>query len=164
MSADEQRAHAQHDIGLCAVLEAESLGPAGERFFRIRAAAEHGSALLWLEKGELRELAHTIKRLLRSSVRPTFLGARQGADDSRADFDFKVVSLTFGYDRVNERYMLLAQRSEDEGDAIVLWADRELLDRFADQAFEVHDGGRPRCPLCGTPLTEGRRHLCPRVN
>jgi hypothetical protein len=163
MSGD-YRAHAQDDIGLCAVLEAESVGPAGGRFFRIRASAENGSALLWLEKGELRELAHTIKRMLRSSVHPTFRDGQEGADDSRADFDFKVVSLAFGHDRANERYMLLAQRSEDEGDAMVLWADREMLDRFADQAFEVHDGGRERCGLCGAPLQDGRRHVCPRVN
>jgi hypothetical protein len=158
------RARAQDDIGLCAVLDAESVGPAGERFFRIRASAEHGSALLWLEKGELRELAHTIKRMLRSSVRPTFRIPPSGVDDSGADFEFKMVSLAFGHDRANERYMLLVQRSEAEGDAIVLWAERDLLDRFADQAFEVHDGGRERCALCGAPIEDGRRHLCPRVN
>ena len=28
------------------------------------------------------------------------------------------------------------------------WTDPELLNRMADRAFEVHDGGRPRCPLC----------------
>ena len=163
MSSDD-RAHARYDIGVCAVLEAEAVGPAGERRFRLRAAAESGSALLWLEKEELHELALTVKRMLRSSVRPTGAPQPPGAEDSRADFEFKVVRLALGYDRDSGRYMLLAQVSEEEDDAVALWADRELLDRMADQAFEVHDAGRPRCPLCGSPVTPGKNHACPRAN
>jgi hypothetical protein len=86
------------------------------------------------------------------------------ADESVTDFEFKVHSLAIGHDAASDRYMLLAQVSREDGDAIVMWADRETLDQFADQAFEVHDAGRPRCPLCGTPMTEGRRHVCPRAN
>ena len=72
--------------------------------------------------------------------------------------------LALGFDRESGRYMLLAQVSEEEDDAIALWAERDTLDRMADQAFEVHDAGRVRCPLCGGPVAEGRRHVCPRSN
>jgi uncharacterized repeat protein (TIGR03847 family) len=163
MSADD-RVHAQHDIGDCDTLEAESVGPPGGRRFRVRASAEHGSALLWLEKEELGELARAIKGLLRTSVQPSFVPRPVSPDDSGADFEFKVHSLALGHDAASDRYMLLAQVSKKEGDAIVMWADRATLDHFADQAFEVHDAGRPRCPLCGSPVTEGRRHVCPRAN
>lgn len=163
MSADD-RARARHDIGVCAVLDAESVGPPGERLFRLHASAEHGSALLWLEKGELRELAHAIKRMLRTPVNRVPLPPPLNPDDSRADFDFKVASLALGHDRESGRYMLLAQITEEEGDAIVMWVERDTLDRMADQAFEIHDAGRPRCPLCGASIDEGRVHACPRHN
>ena len=163
MSSDD-RARARHDIGVCAILEAESVGVPGDRRFRLRAAAENGSALLWLEKEELHELGLTVKRMLRSSVRPTGVPPIGGGEDTRADFDFKVVRLALGYDRGTGRYMLLAQVSEEEDDAIALWADREMLDRMADQAFEVHDAGRERCPLCGSAINPNKAHACPRAN
>lgn len=163
MSADEQ-AHARHDLGECSLLEAESIGPAGQRFFRLRAMAEHGSVLLWIEKEELRELAHTVKRLLRTPVRPSFQPSPLNPDDDAFDFEFKVFTLALGHDRASDRYMLLAQVSDAEDDAIVLWMESETLDHMADQAFEIHDAGRPRCALCGVALMDGRRHLCPRVN
>lgn len=162
MSAD--RARAQHDIGLCVSLDAESVGEPGARFFRLYASAEYGSAMLWLEKEELRELAHTIKRMLRSSVNRVPIAPPLSADDALSDFDFKVSSLALGHDRESGRYMLLAQVSEKEGDAIVMWVERDLMDRMADQVFEVVDAGRPRCVLCGAALNEGKAHACPRNN
>jgi uncharacterized repeat protein (TIGR03847 family) len=162
MSAD--RARAQHDIGLCSVLQAEAIGQPGERFFRLYASAEAGSALLWLEKEELRELAHTIKRMLLSSVSWVPTPLPLSPDDSIVDFDFKVSSLALGHDRENGRYMLLAQITEEEGDAIVIWADRDTMDQMADQVFETVDAGRPRCPLCGVAVSEGKAHACPRYN
>lgn len=162
MSAD--RARAQHDIGLCTVLLAEALGQPGERFFRLYALAEHGSALLWLEKEELRDLAHTIKRILLSSVNRVSISPPLNPDHVHTDFDFKVVSLALGHDRDTGHYMLLAQVGEKEGDAIVLWVDSEMMDRMADQAFDIIDSGRARCPLCGAPTTPGKVHACPRYN
>jgi uncharacterized repeat protein (TIGR03847 family) len=164
MTSDD-RAHARHDIGVCTILEAEAVGAAGSRRFRLRASGENGSALLWLEKEDLHELAVTVKRMLRSGVQPTNDPPRPAEDDSRADFDFKVARLAIGYDRASSRYMLLAQvNARDEEDAIALWADADVLDRMADQAFNVYESGRPRCPLCGAPLGDGRRHVCPRAN
>ncbi|MDA0799035.1 MAG: DUF3090 family protein [Chloroflexi bacterium] len=165
MSADDQ-AHARHDLGLCRVFEAESVGPPGQRFFRLRATAEHGTALIWIEKEHLSELAHTVKRTLRTSVKPSFPPQPLNPDDFLVDFDFKVVSIALGHDRASQRYMLLAQVSEEEDDAIVLWLEADTLDRMADQALDAHDAGRPRCPLCGAadPDVDGRRHVCPRAN
>lgn len=162
MSAESARA--EHDIGLCSSLDAEAVGEPGARFFRLHASAEYGSAMLWLEKEELRELAHTVKRMLRSSVNWVPIPPPLSADDSLSDFDFKVSSLALGHDRVSDRYMLLAQRSEEDGDAIVMWVDRDTMDHMADQVFEVVDAGRPRCALCGAALNDGKTHVCPRNN
>ena len=163
MSADDQ-AHASYDLGQCSLLEAESIGPAGQRFFRLRALAEHGSALIWIEKEELNDLAHTIKRMLRTPVRPSFAPLPLSPDDLTVDFDFKVVSIALGHDGQSGRYMLLTQISNDKDDAIVLWVEPDTLDRMADQALEVYGRGRARCPLCGEATIDGRRHMCPRVN
>jgi uncharacterized repeat protein (TIGR03847 family) len=163
MSADDQ-AHARHDLGLCSQLEAESVGPVGQRFFRLRAAAQYGSALIWIEKEELNELAHTIKRMMRTPVRPSFAPPPLSAADAIVDFDFKVVSIALGHDGESGRYMLLVQVSEADDDAIVLWVEPGTLDHMADQALEVHDAGRDRCPLCGAATAPNRRHVCPRAN
>ena len=163
MSSD-YRAYARRDLGVCSVLTPESIGPAGSRFFRLRAEAEHGSALLWLEKEQLHQLAVTIKQMLRTSVRHTGEPPSSGSEEATADVECKVVGLALGHDRSSGRYMLLAQVSQDEGDAIALWADRDTLDRMADRAFEVHDAGRPRCPLCGETMREDKAHVCARAN
>lgn len=160
----DDRAYARHDLGVCPVVEPESVGPPGERFFRLRAAGENGSALLWLEKEQLYELALTIKRLLRSAVREPREPVVSGSPETRADFDHQVTALSLGHDRATGRYMVLAQVSEEEDDAIALWADPDTLDRMADRAFQVHDAGRPRCPLCRAALREGKAHACPRAN
>jgi uncharacterized repeat protein (TIGR03847 family) len=160
----EDQAHARHDLGRCSVLAAESVGPAGQRFFRLRATAEHGTALLWVEKEGLSELAHTVKRMLRTPVRPALPSLWSDHDPLPVDFDFKVSSIALGHDAASDRYMLLAQGFEDEEDSIVLWLDTATIDRMADQAFDVHDAGRARCPLCGTATVDGKRHICPRAN
>ena len=168
--SSEYRAYARRDLGVCTLLEPEAVGEPGRRHFRLRVEAEHGTALLWLEKEELHELAVTVKRMLRSGVRHTGQPDKSGSPDASADVDCKVTRLALGFDRASGRYMLLAHAARDEGDegdevgAIALWAERATLDHMADRAFEVHDAGRPRCPLCGAPTVPGKRHVCPRAN
>ena len=160
----DDRAYARHDLGVCIFVEPESVGPPGQRFFRIHASGERGSALLWLEKEELRELALTIKRLLRTAVCLTGEPITDAPPDARADFDHKVFALSLGHDRSTGHYMLLAQCSEEEDDAIALWIERDAIDWLADRALEVCDAGRPRCAICGGATPVGETHACPRAN
>jgi uncharacterized repeat protein (TIGR03847 family) len=161
----QEHRHARYDLGVCTVLEPEGVGAPGSRRFRLHVVAENGSALLWLEKEELLELALTVKRMLGTPVVPT-----GGADvlvdgDTHADFDFKVAGLALAFDRDSSRYMIIAQfTDEDEDDGVALWSDVELLNRMADRAIEVHDGGRRRCALCGAPIHGEESHVCPRAN
>ena len=85
-------------------------------------------------------------------------------EDSWVDFDHKVAALSLGHDATTDHYMILAQVSDDEQDAIALWMAPDVLDWMADRAFEVHDSGRRRCPLCDAPLRDGKHHACPRAN
>jgi uncharacterized repeat protein (TIGR03847 family) len=159
-----ESASVRFDLGDCRILEPEYVGAPGQRTFRLRARGEHGSAVLWLEKEELYQLAVTIKQLLRSSVRPTGAPVASADIETAADHEFKVVGLSLGHDRRSQRYVLIAQASDDEDDAVALWAPTPLLDRMADRAFEVHDGGRPRCALCGRSTGADGVHSCPRAN
>ena len=60
---------ARYDLGICSLIEPQFVGVPGARTFRLYVLGENESALLWLEKEELYELALTIKQLLRSPVR-----------------------------------------------------------------------------------------------
>ena len=162
MSAEQ--AHARHDFGECEIIQVESIGPPGERRFRLRADAETGSALLWLEKEELYELALTVKRLLRTGVHNAEALQAPDEDFLPATIEFQVQQLALGHDRATGRYLILAQISDDDGDAVALWARPEVLDQMADQAFAVHDAGRAKCPLCGAVMAAQKDHRCPRVN
>lgn len=155
----------RHDLGACSAIGAEAIGRPGERTFRIRAKAEGGSVILWLEKEQLHELAMAIKQLLRREVRGGEPRAPVPGATS-ADFEFKAARLALGRDPDSPRYVLAASVREDEDAGVTLWLDAGQLDALADQALDVHAGGRPRCPLCGAPMTaeHGEPHMCVRTN
>jgi uncharacterized repeat protein (TIGR03847 family) len=170
----EGREIAKHDLGICKSIRAESVGRPGERYFRLRADAEQGAALLWLEKEQLYELAVAIERMMEREAREV----RGDAPDSvpaggvAVDHEFKISRMALGRDQDSGAYLLLIHVADEERDAeVVLGApdfalriEAEQLDRLADEAFSVCAAGRPRCPLCGAPLPEGEDHICPRSN
>ena len=149
----------QFDFGPARELHAESVGPAGQRYFRLHTEADEVSAYLWMEKEQLYELAVAIKQMLKTQVRDVPLGPTINVN---ADHEFKVASLALGHDQEQDRYMLLANVLDDT--TVAVWAERDQLDRFADQAMAVCAAGRPRCPFCRRPMNEGEEHVCPRSN
>jgi uncharacterized repeat protein (TIGR03847 family) len=174
MSSDEHP-RIRYDLGNCSALYAESVGEPGNRYFRLRAIADEGLALLWLEKEQLHQLAVAIKELLKTEIRMSDT-VQDGIDATGpVDFDFKVARLAIGQDSDSTRYVILARVIGDDNDeqdeddemndgSIALWADLGQLDSFADQAFQVCSGGRPRCPLCGAAINQDKQHVCVRSN
>lgn len=154
----------RHELGVCSAIVAEALGRPGERTFRLRANAERGSVILWVEKEQLHELAMAIKQLLRRAVHAGAQGQTPPMRAATADFEFKVARLALGQDADSPRYVLVASAREDEDAGVTLWLDAAQLDALADQALDVHAGGRPRCPLCGASITDGEPHMCVRAN
>ena len=152
-----------YDLGEVREINAESVGPAGGRRFRLRTSCEGGSALLWLEKEQLYELAVAIKQLLKQSIREEAAPPASAEPDVRVDYDFKISRMALGQDQNSERYMLLAHVA-DEDASVSLWMSEGTLDQLADQAFSVCASGRPRCPLCGAVAEEGKSHVCPKAN
>lgn len=173
MSSDDNP-RIRYDLGNCSDLYAESVGEPGNRYFRLRVVADEGSAILWLEKEQLHQLAVAIKELLQTEIRPLEVDQAGMAIDSSVDFDFKVARLAIGQDSESSRYVILARVSGDDDEeeedddlddgSIALWTDIDQLDKLADQAFQVCAGGRPRCPLCGTPMDSNEEHKCARSN
>ena len=150
-------------------LAPESVGEPGKRTFRILADSESSSAVLWLEKEHLLELALGIQQLIAN------LPENAGADGSVSPerqapgltrLDFRIGKLALGHDGNNGLFLIDAYDFEDaaqEAATIRMWMDREQLETFSNEALQVCAAGRPLCPLCDRPI-DPSGHACPRVN
>ena len=147
-------------------LTAEAIGEPGNRTFRIIAGGGGGSAMIWLEKEQLFQLALAIQQILASS-------SEEDADPDHApkvgagvSLDFKVGKLALGRDGRSGLFMIDAHdlEEEDEESATVrVWANSRMVREFSEEAMRVCAAGRPICPLCGSSINpEG--HPCSRVN
>tara|TARA_B100001750_G_C15400603_1_gene542435 strand:+ start:30 stop:554 length:525 start_codon:yes stop_codon:yes gene_type:complete len=164
MTQDEFES-AQYDLGTCKRITAESIGSPGQRYFRLSALAELGSAIIWLEKEQLYQLAMSVKQLLRTEMKEHFEGETEPQTGVHADYDIKAAQLALGHDRESDLYLLMVHESINDSRAMLaLWLDRQQLDSLADQAFWLCAAGRPRCPLCGAPINDTERHICARTN
>ena len=174
-------ANRSYDLGLVLGLDAEALGVPGQRTFRVHAHSRSGAARLWLEKEQLQALATAVEQLLGEIGQ----GRGRGSGESGASLpfpgsptiEFHVGRITLGYEQdtdlvsVNVFELTATDVEEDEprlgdppdGEQVQLQATREQMRTFSQRALEVCAAGRPRCPLCGTPL-DGPTHFCPRSN
>jgi len=155
---------ARHHLGVSRGIDANAVGEPGQRRFHLLLNGERGTALLWLGKEQLQELALAIKQVLKKEVKEgTSLPPMAAL--SGFDHDLEVERLLLGRDEGREMYVLLAYERGRRGRAAVamLVAD-EQLDRLADRALQVCASGRPRCPLCGAPMNQGEAHVCVRAN
>ena len=162
-------AAAEWDLGSATALEAEAIGPAGQRRFRLRVSAGDVTASIWCEKEQVNSLATAVQQSSRASgarekaagrprpswatsrsTRPT--NSRPGGSRWATDEDARTLSL-------------FATDIETDADTPTLRVDfsREIARRFTVQAETAVAGGRPTCPLCKQPLEEDE-HLCPQTN
>ncbi len=162
---------AEHDLGAADVLEAEAIGPPGQRRFRLRVTAGDVTASIWCEKTQVAALSEAIEQLLTRNRRPG-----EGRKPSprplepfpdRATHDFLAGRIALGYDEDADLITFFA--TDVEADAanppptIRVDLGRREARRFTVQAEQTLAGGRPECPLCKQPL-EGPSHLCVRTN
>lgn len=154
------------DLGLVARLTVESFGEPGRRTFRIHAETGEGTLSLWIEKEQVVGLANALEELLtrvspprgskpRNSSRSTFLG----------DLEVKVATLAVGYDPEVDAFTLTGSEflTDLPVDRVSLLADRSQIEEARDRSEEIAAAGRPRCVLCGAPLS-GEPHFCPESN
>ena len=157
----------KNDLGRAITLSADAVGEPGNRRFRLLVEAENGEACLWLEKEQLFQLAIAIQRLLSTmdmsaTGEPTKLPSRT----SDKYHEFKVGRLMIN-EEVRGPILNLLAKDEDEDEraeaTVGTLVDLDQLKALSERAFVVCAAGRPRCPLCGTPMgPEG--HQCMRTN
>ena len=148
-------------------LRAEAMGEPGERTFRILVGSGGSSAVMWLEKEQLFQLALAIQQLL-TTVREGEVSPGTPSSDleTSTQLDFKVSKLAMGYDSTKGMFVIDAHEDEEENEdaaTVRAWANRAQVKEFASEALTVCAAGRPLCPLCGGPI-DADAHRCPRVN
>ncbi|GAC1443162.1 MAG: hypothetical protein NVSMB52_01170 [Chloroflexota bacterium] len=81
------------------------------------------------------------------------------------ELEVKVGSLSVGYDSVRAGFSIEASEFDSPFGItdIALLVGSPIFGRMRDEINEIVSAGRPRCPLCGRPLTDGR-HFCPGSN
>jgi uncharacterized repeat protein (TIGR03847 family) len=156
----------QLDLGLVDSFTAKAFGEPGQRTFRVQATAAEGSVSMWLEKEQIVMLASAIGELLERV--PEDLGTAPQAGESRhfvGDLEVQVGALGIGFDQTVSGFTLEASElmAPLELSAIRFVASRQQLVTAKSQLDDIVAKGRPRCILCGSPLTDGP-HFCPQSN
>lgn len=154
------------DLGLADDVVAQSFGEPGQRTFRLLVTLPSGTLSVWLEKQQMLMLSAAIQELLEQT--PSGQGIVVQSPDYPAlsgEMEVKAGSLSIGYQSSSHGYVLEAGDfiSSFDLDHIRFTASRQHLHTVRDQIEEIGRGGRPRCSLCGTPLTGGP-HFCPESN
>lgn len=161
------------DFGLVDAVDAEAIGPPGERTFRLRANKDDNYAALWFEKEQLSLLGREFSKLLAERSRqrgePTDAVPEMGPFPATAQVDLQVARLGLDFDDESQHIVLLAddaaalQRGESPTFRMEINRPQAVAAiRAIDDAVA---GGRPLCPLCNRVLEEdGSCIACPGSN
>ncbi len=166
----------------------EAIGVPGSRRFRIIAKQGSRTASLWVERDQLAELVRSMQQFLVQVTGNDVL--RSETDETppepppaheqfplTATIEFDVGPMGLGFDEESGRIVFLAapiEIIETEGRAVVneeaepQFRAQLVVDdiqRFIKSAEALLATGRPRCPLCGQPLSKpDEPHGCVKQN
>jgi uncharacterized repeat protein (TIGR03847 family) len=158
------------DFGEATSIDAEAIGPPGQRRFRLTVLSEERSASLWLEKEQLAALSTAIEQQLVRSDRRRRL-TEPPPDDApppfplNADVDLRVGQLALGYDEARSLFVVQAAAVDSESREradFSCTANHRQARGLIQTISKLMASGRPTCPLCGAVI-EGEHH-CPRSN
>ena len=149
-------------------LRAEALGEPGQRTFRVLVDSSNSSAVIWLEKEQLFQLALALNQIL-TNLSEEADGPdtpEQSKESPATHVEFKVGKLVLGHDSVKDKIVIDAhdlESGEDAPPTVRVWSDKAQVTAFAEEALRQVAGGRPLCPLCRGPI-DPTGHQCPRSN
>ena len=150
-------------------VEADALGEPGERTFRITVDSGNSSALIWLEKEQLFQLALAVQQMLGTLPDQPATDATPPVEREAPDhtnLEFKVGKISLGHDNSHGMFVIDAYRADEDDDSDAtfrLWLRSDQAKDLSEQAMRVCSAGRPLCPLCGGPIDQSG-HNCPRAN
>ncbi len=176
------------ELGLVELLGADAVGQPGQRRFCLFARGWRGSALIWMEKEQLNRLSLTLDRVLAQLTEGQVLRteaqagirvapARLPEDFPRTpEYDFRQSQMSLAYDQSEALFactvtpveVILDREDEpqalphDEESVSFLFTHQQAQD-LSSTINVLVAGGRPTCPLCGTPL-DGGPHACVKQN
>jgi uncharacterized repeat protein (TIGR03847 family) len=168
----------RHNMGRAEWIGAEAVGVPGQRTFRLMAFTHDMAAQLWLEKEQLQALAEAIARMLVEidPDQPIDIRSDTPAPDNpkppdfppSPEIEFQVGAMGLRYDPQRDLIALEASERdapEDDPPVFRCLGTRQQMEALKLNSIDVITAGRPRCPLCGTPLSApGMPHFCPRTN
>ena len=161
----------RNDYGPVNRIEAEAFGEPGGRTFRVYTANEIEAASLWLEKQQLAALGRAIEEQIGRLQAPRAGREVAQPDESlsytgSATLEFRVGQMALGFDERQGLFLLLAyavDEADEDRPTFSCQATPGQLRALAAQIESVVNAGRPLCPLCGEPITQGG-HMCIRTN
>jgi uncharacterized repeat protein (TIGR03847 family) len=168
----------RHDLGRVDWIGAEAVGLPGERTFRLLVRNRETSGQLWLEKEQLQALATAIAQMVAEISNetsfdmtpsgPATTNEKPSDFPAQPDIEVYVGELTLKYDSSIDLIAIevLGRDEDPEGPPTFLCtATRTQMLALQANSLEVLAAGRPRCPLCHTPLSApGMPHFCPPTN
>lgn len=156
------------NVGVVDELVAEAFGQPGERTFRLKATTSSGEVALWMEKEQLVVLGAAVEQILERVPKTEGISPKPvtAAAQVTGEVIARVGSISLGFDYAQSAFVLEARDLRDatlDVQTLLLLATRGQLSTVEEQVDEIVAAGRPRCPMCGTPLTE-QAHFCPPSN
>jgi uncharacterized repeat protein (TIGR03847 family) len=161
------------DFGLVDAVDAEAIGPPGQRTFRLRANKDENYAALWFEKEQLSLLGREFSKLLaersKERGRPTDSVPEMGPFPANPQIDLQVARLGLDFDEDSEHIVLLADDAQalQDGESPSFRMEINRAHAIAAMASidDAVSGGRPLCPLCNRVLEDdGSCIACPGSN
>ena len=144
----------------------ESFGQPGQRTFRILAETPDGRISVWLEKEQIVVLGSAIDDLLARVLDDAHADSEPAAFATFVgELEVKAGALAIGFDPQLAQFSVEASDFESafELDALAFALTRRQFVALREQIADIVSRSRPRCVLCGTPLT-GDTHFCPPSN
>lgn len=150
-------------------LRVEALGQPGQRRFRVLAAIDGETHILWMEKQQVQALGLALEQLLEQLPGAPILSAGEalpGVFDEDTRNQFRVGRIEIAFDEAIERIIIVAhdiEQEEDEQPTLAVRISRDQARSISADAAHVVAQGRPRCPMCGAPM-DPEGHVCPQQN
>ena len=169
----EQSTH----LGIVDELQVLTYGEPGQRMFNITVQSERGSAVVWLEKEQLYNIAFSLGNALERMNRDEEISERTLPDippDSEGDVEFKAARIAMQYDAGRKVFLFAAagidteqiEAGTEDPDPIILqfgFSHQQGV-FLAEQGMEIVAAGRPICPYCHTAINQDEEHICERRN